>query len=445
MLRGYRKTINWQFLKLRPSLVNVSYFSTNGKENVKSEKENVKSEKDNANKNVRILKSFVPYLWPTGPGSNAVKGRIGISLGLLLGSKLVNIQVPFLFKEAVNVLNTVPSALTMSEAAIVMPVGLICSYGVARFTANASQELRNAVFASVAQKAIRNMSQKVFKHLHDLDLQFHLSRQTGGLSRTIDRGSRSIDFVLRSMLFNVVPTALEIGLVSGILAHQFGWKYAAVSLTTLTTYTMFTVGITQWRTQFRRSMNKLENQANSTVIDSLMNYETVKYFNNEKHELEKYDTSLKGYQEASLKTQTSLSLLNAGQNAIFSAGLTAMMLMAGQGIVDGNLTVGDLVLVNTLLFQLSIPLNFIGSVYRDIRQSVIDLEAMNELQSIKPLIQPSSKGYQLVNGPKSIEFKNVTFGYVPERPILKNASFTIDAGQTTAVVGKCAIVYSAAF
>ncbi|KDO31157.1 hypothetical protein SPRG_04297 [Saprolegnia parasitica CBS 223.65] len=379
-----------------------------------------------------IVTSLAGYLWPEGNGAEAraVKGRVALSLGMLVSAKLINIQVPFLFKELVDVMGT-----TSPEVAAALPVSLVLGYGLGRFSANAFQELRNAIFAKVAQGTIRQVARNVFEHLHGLDLKFHLDRQTGALSRTIDRGSRSIDFVLRSMLFNVAPTALEIGLVSSIMAYQFGWEYAAVTLGTLTAYTGFTVGVTQWRTEIRRRMNKLENEAGGKVIDSLMNYETVKYFNNEKHEADRYDVVLRNYQDASLKTQTSLSFLNAGQNAIFSAGLTAIMYMAAQGIVDGTLTVGDLVLVNGLLFQLSIPLNFIGSVYREVRQAVIDMEAMFALRAVQPKILPGASMFENLTSPKEITFENVHFAYREDRPILNGTSFGVVAGKTTAIVG----------
>jgi ABC-type transport system involved in Fe-S cluster assembly fused permease/ATPase subunit len=416
----------------------MDYMPFSNHANNKEEKKQVacKTNDSSTDKTKDIMQFLLSHLWPNEKTKEAreIKSKVLLSLGLLFGSKALNIQVPFIFKELVDTMSFTSEQLA-AQPEMAIPLGLVAGYGLARFGANASQELRNAIFSSVAQKTIRKVAIRVFEHLHSLDLKFHLDRQTGALSRTIDRGSRSIDFMLRAMIFNVFPTALEICLVSGIMAQKFGWRYAGVTLGTMAAYTIFTVGITQWRTEIRRRMNKLENEAGSKVIDSLMNYETVKYFNNEQHEASRYDESLKGYQQAALKTQTSLSLLNAGQNGIFSVGLTAIMYMATQGIAAGTLSVGDLVLVNGLLFQLSIPLNFIGSVYREVRQSVIDMEAMFALGSVKPLISQPKDATSLDNGPKSITFEDVEFAYRPDYPILKKTSFTVEAGQTVAVVG----------
>ncbi|CAH0476643.1 unnamed protein product [Peronospora belbahrii] len=384
-----------------------------------------------------ILSFLMGHLWPNEDSKEAkkIKQKVLISAGLVVASKALTIQVPFLFKELVDDMGEVSSIMAGSPE-IAVPLAMVLGYGVARFSASASSELANAVFATVAQKTIRKVAVRVFEHLHAMDLQFHLDRQTGALSRIIDRGSRSIDFVLRAMAFRVVPTVLEIGLVSTIMATNFGLPYAGVTLGTLTAYTTFTVLVTQWRDEIRREMNRLENEAGAKVIDSLMNYETVKYFNNEEHETKRYDESLKGYQQAALKTQTSLAMLNAGQNGIFSVGLTAIMYMACEGITAGSLTVGDLVLVNGLLFQLSIPLNFIGSIYREVRQSVTDMESMFKLGAVTPVITNANKNLSLTGKePKSIEFRDVNFGYSSELPILHKTSFKIGAGKRVAIVG----------
>ncbi|GLD92897.1 hypothetical protein PINS_up001476 [Pythium insidiosum] len=358
-----------------------------------------------------------------------------LSAGLVLTSKAMTIQVPFIFKELVDSMSVAGTVAAQSPE-VVLPLALVLGYGAARFSANASSELSNAIFASVAQKTIRSVAIRIFHHLHALDLKFHLDRQTGALARTIDRGSRSIDLVLRSVAFRVAPTALEIGLVSTIMAHNFGLPFVGVTMGTLTAYTTYTVLVTQWRDEIRRNMNRMENEAAGKVIDSLMNYETVKYFNNENHEANRYDESLKGYQKAALKTQTSLSLLNAGQNGIFSVGLTAIMYMASQGIADGTMTVGDLVLVNGLLFQLSIPLNFIGTLYREVRQAVTDMEAMFALGNVQPKIAQPTEPLRLTGKePKTIEFRDIHFAYRPDFPILQGASFKIEAGKTVAIVG----------
>jgi ATP-binding cassette subfamily B (MDR/TAP) protein 7 len=330
------------------------------------------SEKENA---IRILKTLAAHLWPTAashPDDHAaIKARVVLSLGLLIASKLITIQVPFIFKDLVDTLTPVAGAMDGSMVAAAVPISLVLSYGAARAVAAGSQELRNAVFATVAQRAIRRVALDVFSHLHALDLSYHQATNTGVVSRVIDRGGRSIQYVLSSMVFNVAPTILEITLVSGILAKTSNWQYSAVCFGTIAAYSAYTIGVTQWRTQFRRAMIRKENEASAQVSDSLVNFETVKYFNNEEVEAQRYDSSLKGYQKAALRTQTSLSTLNFGQQAIFSVGLTGIMALAAQDILAGTATVGDLVLVNGLLFQLAIPLNFVGSTYREVCPDLI--------------------------------------------------------------------------
>eukprot|EP00698_Gefionella_okellyi_P009521 TRINITY_DN2425_c0_g1_i5.p1 TRINITY_DN2425_c0_g1~~TRINITY_DN2425_c0_g1_i5.p1 ORF type:complete len:564 (-),score=128.41 TRINITY_DN2425_c0_g1_i5:148-1839(-) len=356
-------------------------------------------------------------------------------MSLLLGAKVANVGVPLLFKHAVDALAN-PEAV-MIAGYTVLPVTILVSYGVVRGLSSAFNELRNAVFASVAQNAIRRISLNVFEHLHKLDLNFHLSRQTGALSRIIERGNRGINFLLSAMLFNVVPTAVEMGLVCALLATSCGGEFVLVTLGTMSAYAAFTFGITHWRTQFRKQMNQSENDAATKVVDSLLNYETVKYFGNEPHEALRYDKSLAAYEKAALKTSSSLAFLNFGQSFIFSAGMTGLMMLAADGIKNGTMTLGDLVLVNGLLFQLSIPLNFLGTVYREVKQSLIDMEAMFGLLSKQPVVteKPNAPALFVTPGGGDIEFQNVTFGYAAEREILRDVSFVVPAGQSLAIVG----------
>jgi len=385
-----------------------------------------------------IINTMLKYIWPRD--QPALKARVVTALGLLVGAKLMNIQVPFLFKYAVDYLNDTPLVISDAETAVIsMATIFILAYGSARASASLFNELRNAVFAKVAQSSIRKMARKTFLHLHSLDLNYHLSRKTGMLSKAIDRGTRGISFFLSALLFNIVPTILEVSLVSGILAWNCGFPFAVTSIGCIAAYAVYTLAITQWRTKFRIQMNKADNEAGTKAIDSLINYETVKYFNNEHFEAEQYDKLLKKYNDASLKTTTSLAMLNFGQNAVFSAALTGIMLLASQGIMQGTMTVGDLVMVNGLLFQLSVPLNFLGSVYRDIRQALVDMQNMFDVLSVKSAIQERQNAFPLVVHTESMDphvvFDDVTFGYLPDKNILNGISFSVKSGQKTAIVG----------
>ncbi|KZZ92448.1 transporter ATM1 [Moelleriella libera RCEF 2490] len=373
------------------------------------------------------------YLWPKD--NLDTKARVGIAVSLLIGAKLLNVQVPFYFKSIVDSMNI--DFATVGGTAVTVAGSMIVAYGAARIGATVFQELRNAVFASVAQKAIRGVARNVFEHLLRLDLSFHLTKQTGGLTRAIDRGTKGISFLLTSMVFHLIPTALEIGLVCGILTWQYGVKFAAVTAVTMAGYTAFTIWTTAWRTKFRRQANAADNKASTVAVDSLINYEAVKYFNNEKFEVARYDQALQEYEKSSIKVATSLAFLNSGQNIIFSSALTAMMYFAADGVATGSLTVGDLVMVNQLVFQLSVPLNFLGSVYRELRQSLLDMETLFNLQKVNMSVteKTDAKPLALARGGGEIKFQDVTFGYHPDRPILKNLSVTIPAGKKVAIVG----------
>ncbi|TGO35896.1 hypothetical protein BHYA_0142g00120 [Botrytis hyacinthi] len=391
-----------------------------------------KTNKEQRKADWAIIKEMSQYLWPKDNMGTRV--RVGLSLGLLVGAKVLNVQVPFYFKSIVDAMNVDFAAL--GGTATTVAGSMILAYGLTRIGATLFQEVRNAVFASVAQKAIRRVACNVFDHLLRLDLNFHLSKQTGGLTRAIDRGTKGISFLLTSMVFHIFPTILEISMVCGILTYQYGAKFAAITALTMVGYTAFTISTTAWRTKFRRAANAADNKGSTVAVDSLINYEAVKYFNNEKYEVGRYDQALKAYEKSSIKVATSLAFLNSGQNLIFSSALTAMMYLAADGVATGNLTVGDLVMVNQLVFQLSVPLNFLGSVYRELRQSLLDMETLFNLQKVNVAVReaPNAKPLQLTKGGE-ITFENVTFGYHPDRPILKNLSMTIPAGKKIAIVG----------
>lgn len=400
---------------------------------------------------LKIIANLLAYLWPKG--KPWVKFRVVTALSLLITAKLLNVQVPFFFKSIIDQMNIDWQSLTDSlsknlpdssitqtiiENAPVLPsaiVALIIAYGVSRFGAVLFGELRNAIFASVAQGTIKQVARNTFVHLLNMDLSYHLARQTGGLTRAIERGTKGISYVLTAMVFHIIPITFEISVVCGILTYNYGASYAAVTLLTMLAYSIFTIRTTTWRTGFRRQANKADQQAASVALDSLINYEAVKIFNNEALQTNKYDQALSKYRDASIKVATSLAFLNSGQNLIFTTALTTMMYMACQGVVAGSLTVGDLVLINQLVFQLSVPLNFLGSVYRELKQSLLDMEALFKLQKqpIQIKSKPNAPPIKIDNG--DIKFNNVTFSYTEGRKILDNCTFTIPAGQKVAIVG----------
>lgn len=396
--------------------------------------------------NKQILKQMIQHVWPKdGP---EVRRRVVISLALLIAGKVISIQAPILFKNVLDYLNDnsagrdesgkkLLNVETVQSAIFTMACSLILGYGAARAGSSLFNELRNSIFAKVASDSIRRVAVNVFSHLHKLDLAYHLNRQTGALSRSIDRGSRGINFVLSSLVFNVVPTIVEVALVSSILWYKCGGQFAMVTIGCIGSYAAFTFAFTRWRTKFRIQMNKAETQAGSRSVDSLINFETVKYFNNEQHESRRYEELLKQYQAASLKTTTSLAALNFGQQAIFSGAITWIMIMAAEQIVSGQFTVGDLVMVNGLLFQLQMPLNFLGTVYREVRQSLIDMQAMFGLMNVQSTIINKPQAPRLILTPEnaSLVFEDVTFGYNQERNILNNLSFEVPAGKKIAIVG----------
>ncbi|XP_058392191.1 iron-sulfur clusters transporter ABCB7, mitochondrial isoform X2 [Diceros bicornis minor] len=379
--------------------------------------------------------------WPLIERRTCWHGHAGGGLHTDPKEGAMNIVVPFMFKYAVDSLNQMSgNMLNLSDApntVAAMATAVLIGYGVSRAGAAFFNEVRNAVFGKVAQNSIRRIAKNVFLHLHNLDLAFHLSRQTGALSKAIDRGTRGISFVLSALVFNLLPIMFEVTLVSGVLYYRCGAQFALVTLGTLGAYTAFTVAVTRWRTRFRIEMNKADNDAGNAAIDSLLNYETVKYFNNENYEAQRYDGFLKTYETASLKSTSTLAMLNFGQSAIFSVGLTAIMVLASQGIVAGTLTVGDLVMVNGLLFQLSLPLNFLGTVYRETRQALIDMNTLFTLLKVDTRIKDKAMVSPLQITPQTatVAFDNVHFEYIEGQKVLSGISFEVPAGKKVAIVG----------
>jgi len=354
--------------------------------------------------------------------------RVLLALTLLTAAKLANVGVPLVMKRIVD-------GLDVKMAVVAVPVALLASYGLLRFSTTLFGELRDVVFVRVAQHAIRNVALNVFRHLHGLSLRFHLDRQTGGMTRDIERGTRGISTLLTYMLFSIIPVILEFALVAAVLLKKFDWHFAAVTFGAVAVYLAFTVAVTEWRIDIRRRANELDSKANTRAIDSLLNYETVKYFGNEEFEARRYDSNLRKYEDAAVRFESSLGLLNIGQSLVIAAAVTALMFLAAGGVASGALTLGDLVLVNALLIQLYIPLNFLGMVYREIKQSLLDMDKMFRLLGENREVADKPGAPDLPAGPATVEFRNVTFSYEAARQILFDVSFVIPAGQRVAVVG----------
>ena len=369
----------------------------------------------------RVVSKLVPYLWE-------YKGRVIAAMLALVAAKVANVGVPVLMKHVVD-------ALDARTAMLAVPVALLIAYGLLRLSTTTFTELREFLFAKVTQRAVRNISLQVFRHLHALSLRFHLARQTGGLTRDVERGTRGISTLISYTLFSILPTVVEIGLVSAILVTRYDWTFIAITVVALVLYIVATIGITEWRTGFRRQMNELDSKANTRAIDSLLNYETVKYFGNEEFEAKRYDESLQRWERAAVKSQSSLSALNITQSAIIAIAVTLIMWRATAGVVAGRMTVGDLVMVNAFMIQLYVPLNFLGVIYREIKQATADMDRLFALAAEHAEIADAPDATALEAGGAEVRFEHVDFWYEPNRQILFDVSFTIPAGRTVAVVG----------
>ncbi len=371
------------------------------------------------------LKTLLPYLL-------AYKGRVLLALAFLIGAKLANVGVPLVLKRLIDHLTIGPDH---PQALLVLPLGLLLAYGALRLATTLFTELREFVFVRVTQRAVRTIALQVFRHLHALSLRFHLNRQTGGMSRDIERGTRGVSSLVSFTLFSILPTLVEITLVLGYLGWHYDIWFSVITAGALVIYIGFTVVVTEWRTHFRRTMNQLDSSANTRAIDSLINYETVKYFGNEEFEARRYDEGLQGYEAAAIKSQSSLSLLNSGQSAIIAMAVTLIMWRATQGVIDGSMTLGDLVLVNAFMIQLYIPLGFLGVIYREIKQSLADMERLFALLEQHREIADAPGARPLVVRGAELKFSHVDFSYERKRQILFDVDFTVAAGSTTAVVG----------
>ena len=379
---------------------------------------------------LRTFSTLLPFLWPAERAD--LKARVLVAMLSLLLAKAANVMVPLVLGDAVDQLGNLNHETNLWLG---IPLSVILAYGIFRLSSLALNELRDALFARVAQHAVRALALKVFEHLHSLSIHFHLSRKTGALNRFIDRGTNSVRFLLSFVAFNVVPTIIELLLVGGILWALFGFIYTAITVTTIALYVWLTFVITTWRTRIRREMNDAENDIGSRTVDSLLNFETVRYFNNEAHEVARLDEALADYETAAVRTRESLSLLNVAQAGVVTAGVTLMLVLAAFDIRNGDMTVGDFVVVNTYLLQVAIPLNILGTVYREIRQAMVDMENLFSLVDEQTEVADATHAHPLRHQGGSIEFQQVSFGYESERTILHNISFSIVPGTTTAIVG----------
>ncbi|QFT80509.1 Putative multidrug export ATP-binding/permease protein [Roseovarius sp. THAF27] len=383
---------------------------------------------DNA---LQVIRRVAPYLWPEG--QSWAKRRVVLALMALVLAKVVAVGTPFFYKAAVDSLSG-----EGQEAAWMLgagAIGLTVAYGVARLMNVGFQQLRDAIFAPVAQRGLRRLALETFQHIHQMSMRFHMTRKTGGLSRIIERGVKSVEFLLRFLVFSVGPLILELLMIGVVLWTLFDFSYLAVVMGVIATYAVFTFKVTEWRVKLRRRMNEQDTDANQKAIDSLLNFETVKYFGAEGREAARYDRAMEGYESAALQTSYSLAFLNVGQSFLITGGLVAVMVMAAMGVQSGALTVGDFVMVNAYMIQITMPLNFLGTVYREIRQSLVDMAQMFDLLEQTPDVtdNPDAKGLKIEGG--SVRFREVSFGYDPERPILHDVSLSVAAGETVALVG----------
>jgi ATP-binding cassette subfamily B protein len=384
---------------------------------------------DSQRSDAATLRRLLPYLWQ-------YRWRVLLALAFMVGAKLANVGVPLLLKELVDALTPRTGLAPGQAALLVVPLGLLLAYGLLRFCTSLFTELRELIFAKATEGATRSIALQVFGHLHGLSLRFHLERQTGGMTRDVERGTRGVQSLISYSLYSIFPTLLEVALVLTLLGVKFELWYVWTTLAALAAYVFFTVQVTEWRTQFRRQMNELESSSQARAVDSLLNYETVKYFNNEAFEARRYDENLERLRRARLKSQTTLSLLNAGQQLIIAAALVAMLWRATSAVTQGQMTLGDLVMINAFMIQLYIPLNFLGVLYREIKQSLTDLDRMFTLLDREREIADAPGAPELaLSGPPEVRFENVRFAYEPQREILHGISFTVPAGRTVAVVG----------